>query len=108
MLADLTRALGHPATSVLAQELLGTADREILAYATDHLLTVVTTNRTDFKRLHKTVPDHGGIIVVTQPNPGDYEALASAIVAGLDSLDGELVGRLFRIDWRARGPLVEL
>jgi hypothetical protein len=53
---------------------------------------VITENRKDFFRLHRTYPDHAGIIACT--NDRYWEALAnrihSAIVAA-EPLEGKLI-----------------
>jgi hypothetical protein len=54
--------------------------------------TGVTLNRKDFKRLHRSLPDHGGIIICT--DDGDRLALAERIhaaILGEEILLGKLV-----------------
>jgi predicted nuclease of predicted toxin-antitoxin system len=88
------RSLGH---DVLTVQEAGNAnqripDPEVLAFATSHQRAVLTINRYDFIRLHKTSTRHAGIITCTE-NP-NFERLAEKIhqaVAQLDSLDNQLI-----------------
>lgn len=61
------RRLGH---DVLTVQEAGNADQaipdeEVLAFATAESRVVLTLNRRDFIHLHKTQPNHAGIIVCT-------------------------------------------
>ncbi len=88
------RRLGHELVTI--QE-TGYANRElpddqVLAHATADRRAVLTINRKHFIRLHKTAPDHAGIVVCTF-DP-DFEAQAGRIdqaARAKDSLDGELI-----------------
>jgi predicted nuclease of predicted toxin-antitoxin system len=54
-----------------------TPDPDVLAIATSENRAVISQNRKDFVRLHRTQPDHAGIIACT--NDHDWEALANRI-----------------------------
>lgn len=88
------RNLGH---DVLTAREDGRADQQIpddqvLARATQLGRGVLTHNRSHYRRLHRTDPNHAGIISCTQDI--DFEALPGRIdaaVAPLDSLAGKLI-----------------
>jgi hypothetical protein len=40
-------------------------DRDLLARATEMGRALLTLNRLDFKRLHRQMPDHAGIVICT-------------------------------------------
>jgi predicted nuclease of predicted toxin-antitoxin system len=93
---ELLRTLGH---DVLTVQATGNAnqkisDQAVLAFATQENRAVITQNRKDFIQLHRTKPDHAGIIVCT--NDRDWEALANRIHAAIISVDS-LQGKLIRI-----------
>ena len=73
----------------------GIPDEEVLEFARQEGRAVLTHNRKDFVRLHRTTPDHAGIIVCTD-NP-DFAALAEKIDAYLEGLS-ELNGMLVRVN----------
>ena len=52
-------------------------DDRVLDFAGSKERVVLTLNRKDFKRLHKSHPDHAGIIICT--DDGDRRAIASTI-----------------------------
>jgi predicted nuclease of predicted toxin-antitoxin system len=93
---ELLRELGH---DVLTVQEAGKAnqsicDPDVLAFATKENRAVITQNRKDFIRLHRTQPNHGGIIVVT--NDRDWKALANRIHNSI-SVEESLQGKLIRI-----------
>lgn len=70
------RALGH---NVLTVQEAGNANLKIsddlvLAFATSNNRVVLTLNRKDFKRLHRSQPHHAGIVICTD----DTERIALA------------------------------
>lgn len=69
-------------------------DRNLLARATEINRAVLTHNRLDFKRLHRLVPDHAGIIICTEDPDriGQAQRVATSIEGA-----GELRGRLIRV-----------
>jgi predicted nuclease of predicted toxin-antitoxin system len=91
---ELLRVLGH---DVLTVQEAGKAnqrisDSEVLAFATSENRAVITQNRQDFFRLHRTQPDHAGIIACT--NDRDWKALANRIDTAIraeESLQGKLI-----------------
>jgi hypothetical protein len=88
------RELGH---DVLTTQDAGNAgqaipDEEVLKFATQNGRSVVTINRRHFVALHKTNPEHAGIIVCSFDI--DFKSLAVRIhkaVQGLDSLTNQLI-----------------
>lgn len=91
---EALRRLGHDVVTI--QE-TGYANRElpddqVLAHATADHRTVLTINRKHFIRLHRTSPEHSGIVVCTF-DP-DFEAQAGRIdqaARARESLEGELI-----------------
>jgi hypothetical protein len=88
------RGLGH---DVLTVQEAGNADQAIpddavIAFATSELRSVLTLNRRDFIRLHKTQPNHTGIIVCTFDADfvGQAQRIHEAIKAQ-PKLDGQLL-----------------
>jgi hypothetical protein len=68
------------------------ADDQVLARATQLGRAVLTHNRSHYQRLHRTDPNHAGIVSCTRDN--DFDALAGRIdaaISPLDSLDGRLI-----------------
>jgi predicted nuclease of predicted toxin-antitoxin system len=91
---EFLRALGH---DVLTVQEAGKAnqripDADVLAFATVEDRAVITQNRKDFFRLHRTQPNHAGIVACT--NDRDWEALAEQIhvaITAEESLQGKLI-----------------
>ncbi len=94
----MLRELGHDVlTSKDADNAnKGIPDDEVLAFATTNQRIVVTFNYQDFKKLHRKIPEHGGIIICTEDK--DLPALAQRIHAALEVADGQLSGQLIRIN----------
>lgn len=69
-------------------------DRDLLARATDINRALLTLNRLDFKRLHRQMPEHAGIIICTEDpdRVGKAQRIAASIVGA-----GELRGQLIRV-----------
>ncbi len=93
---EFLRALGH---DVLTVQEAGKAnqrisDSDVLAFATSEKRAVITQNRKDFFRLHRTLPAHAGIIACT--NDRDWEALANRIHTTITS-EEPLQGKLIRV-----------
>src|SRR5437870_13235338 len=64
---DELRRLGHDVLTALedrANQSIPVED--LLARATEIGRTLLTINRLDFKRLHRQMPDHAGIIICTE------------------------------------------
>src|SRR5437870_7292719 len=62
------RRLGHDVLTALedGRANLSIPDEDLLARATEIGRTLLTINRLDFKRLHRQMPDHAGIIICTE------------------------------------------
>ena len=92
------RRLGH---DVLTVHDIGKAnqrwlDDEVLAYARTEGRGVLTLNRLHFRRLHRSYPDHAGLILCTRD--ADFSALAERIhqaITSIPTLRGQLV-RVYR------------
>ena len=71
-------------------------DDEVLTFATEQGRAVLTLNRLDFFRLHRsTGSQHGGIIACTRDD-ADPEALAQRIHAAITT-GSDLAGQLIRV-----------
>jgi len=91
---EALRKLGHEVitTAEVGQSDKRIPDDEVLRFANAQKLTVLTLNRRDFIRLHRSNPDHAGIVVCTF-NP-DFIAFATRVheaVSAYSTLDGQLV-----------------
>ena len=71
-------------------------DAQLLERATELGRAVVTLNRVDFKRLHRDLPAHAGIIICTEDpdRAGQARRIADALI-GSDELAGKLI-RVYR------------
>ena len=69
-------------------------DDRVLEFASSNERVVLTLNRKDFKRLHRSHPDHTGIIICT--DDGDRLALAERIHAAILA-EGILMGKLVSV-----------
>ena len=91
---ELLRLLGH---DILTVQEAGKAeqkipDEQVLEFAINNQRAVLTLNRGDFKRLHRSNPDHLGIIVCT--NDRNWEKLATRIneaICAEETLRGTLI-----------------
>ena len=90
------RRLGHDVLTAFedAKANQSITDQELLARATELGRAVLTLNRIDFKRLHRSAPNHSGIIICTEDpdRAGQARRIAESIVDA-----GELQGRLIRV-----------
>ena len=66
----------------------GGADPQVLADATSNGRAVLTFDRHDFERLHRTTPGHAGIVSCTRDDPDPLAARIDAALAGA-SLAGQ-------------------
>ncbi len=90
------RELGHDVltSSDAGRANQGIPDDEVLRFARHSLRVVVTVNRKDFVRLHRSGCVHAGIVACSQhDNPVD---LAQRVHAALESA-GSLGGALIRV-----------
>lgn len=90
------RTLGH---DVLTTHDAGRSNQRIeddavLRFAITSGRCVITINRKDFIRLHRSHPEHPGIIVCTENR--DFEAFAHRIDEAIKQ-EPELAGRLVRV-----------
>ncbi len=91
------RQLGHDALTTLEAGRAGQAipDEEVLAFAHVEGRVLLTLNRKHFIRLHRTQPNHAGIIACTyDPN---FIGLAHRIHAAIET-QTQLSGKLIRIN----------
>jgi predicted nuclease of predicted toxin-antitoxin system len=90
--------LGHLLTSAPLQHFDRASDREILLFAGQQRLILVTHNERDFVALHQTgaVPSHGGILVLPQVTAGEVATIAAEIDR-LVRADVPLAGELYRL-----------
>jgi len=88
------RVLGHDVLTSLeaGNANQSTPDMQVLEFATQHRRALLTINKRDFIQLHRTNPDHAGIIVCSQDADilGQAERIHQAI-ASQTSLAGQLV-----------------
>lgn len=90
------RELGHDVltTHDVGKSNQGIEDDAVLRFSVDSGRCVVTINRKDFMRLHRSYPEHAGIIVCTENR--DYMAFAAKIDEAITQT-GELAGKLVRV-----------
>jgi hypothetical protein len=94
--AAALRLLGHDVLTALDDGRANQKipDHEVLAHATALNRAVLTHNRRDYIRLHRTSSQHAGIIVCTHDADGD--GLAQRIDAALTKVT-DLHGQLIRV-----------
>ncbi len=94
---EALREKGHDVltTSDAGRSNTGISDDEVLRFAIENQRAVITHNRQDFIRLHRTIPDHEGIIVCTEN--ADFSALAEKVHAQLQQTES-LKGQLLRVN----------
>ncbi|MCC3419347.1 MAG: DUF5615 family PIN-like protein [Microcoleus sp. PH2017_29_MFU_D_A] len=73
----------------------GIPDEDVLAFAVINERAVLTLNRGDFIRLHRSQPDHAGIIICTQDS--NWERQATRINDAI-SAEETLSGKLIRVN----------
>jgi hypothetical protein len=88
------RALGHDVVTTrdAGNAGRGVPDDQVLSFAVSEGRAVLTLNRRDFIKLHRSSPGYAGIIVCTED--ADVEGQAAridSIVAGAGVLDGQLL-----------------
>jgi Domain of unknown function (DUF5615) len=73
----------------------GIPDGDVLAFAIEQSRAVITLNYNDFKNLHKSYPDHSGIVICTSTRrKDDRDNFADRIHLALreqKSLEGKLI-----------------
>ncbi|NEP82027.1 MAG: hypothetical protein F6K39_30110 [Okeania sp. SIO3B3] len=92
----LLRTFGHDVLTVQEAGLANqkVPDGEVLAFATQNERAVLTLNRVDFFRLHRTSSNHGGIIACKDDL--DKERMANRINDAI-SIQETLRGQLIRV-----------
>ena len=88
------RLLGHDVVCVHEVGRKGDSDSAVLAFASLTGRAVLTFNHSDFRRLHRADPLHGGIISCTRDS--DIVALAGRIDRAIRTC-GSLAGQFIRI-----------
>ncbi|MBW4506866.1 MAG: DUF5615 family PIN-like protein [Scytonematopsis contorta HA4267-MV1] len=96
-IVEFLRTFGH---DVLTARDAGNAnlkipDETVLAFATTAERTVLTRNRRDFIKLHRSQPGHAGIIVCTSGS--DFESQAIRIHEAVSAVE-DLKGKLIRVN----------
>lgn len=94
---EILQHLGH---DVLTSKMAGNAnkgipDEEVLSFAIDEKRIVLTFNYQHFKRLHRFVSQHFGIIICTEDR--DYSALAQRIHEAIETAGGSIENQLVRV-----------
>lgn len=94
---ELLRPLGHDILTVqeAGNANQGISDEQVLAFAVSDERAVLTFNRFDFIRLHRTQPDHAGIVVCKEDQ--DWARLAIRINQGIATAE-PLTGKLIRVN----------
>ena len=92
--SELLQTMGHDVLTVqeAGNANLGIPDEDVLAFAISDNRAVITLNRQDFIRLHRTNSEHFGIIVCT--NDTDRPRMATRIdeaIAAHESLESKLI-----------------
>jgi predicted nuclease of predicted toxin-antitoxin system len=93
-ISEILRTMGHNVLTVqeAGNANLGIPDEDVLAYAISDNRTVITLNRQDFIRLHKSNSEHFGIIVCTSdPNRPRLAARINEAIDLQESLDSKLI-----------------
>lgn len=90
------RELGHDVltTHDVGKSNQGIEDDAVLRFAAESGRCVITINRKDFLRLHRSFPNHAGILVCTENR--DFAAFASRIDEAI-RLEAELAGKLVKV-----------
>ena len=90
------RVLGHDVltTHDIGKSNQGVEDDAVLRFAVEQKRCIITINRKDFMRLHRSFPDHAGMIVCTENR--DFEVFANRIDEAI-RLAGDLTGKLVRV-----------
>ena len=101
LVSELLRTMGHNVLTVqeAGNDNLGIPDRQVLAFAIRDHRAVVTLNRQDFIRLHRSNSEHFGIIVCT--NDTDRSRMATRIDSAL-AIHVSLERKLIRVVRPAR------
>ena len=94
IVSGILRTMGHDVLTV--QEAgngnLGIPDEDVLSFAISNNRAVVTINRYDFIRLHRTNIEHYGIVVCTNdPDRSRMAARLDEAITAQEFLQGKLI-----------------
>ncbi len=89
---------GHEARHIAHVGKAGWKDWNVVRYASEESLVLVTNNASDFRRLYATQPLHAGLVIIV-PSVGraEQKRLFAGALAELAQL-GEPVNRVLEID----------
>jgi predicted nuclease of predicted toxin-antitoxin system len=93
------RRLGHDVLTALEDGRANQSitDNDLLARATEINRALLTLNRLDFKRLHRQISGHAGIIICTEdPDRVGQAKRVDASIAEVGELRGQLI-RVYRL-----------
>jgi Domain of unknown function (DUF5615) len=95
---EILQQFGHDVltTKAAGNANKGIPDEDVLAFAIAENRIVVTFNYNHFKRLHRFVPEHCGIMICSEDK--DYQGLANRIHKELEDSFGDLTNQLVRIN----------
>lgn len=88
------RSLGHDVLTVQEAGNAGSSDPEVLAFARANDRAILTQNRRDFVKLHRSQPDHDGMIICSDDQ--NFVRLAERIHEAV-SVESDLFGKLIRV-----------
>jgi predicted nuclease of predicted toxin-antitoxin system len=91
---EYLRSLGHDVLTVQAAGNSGKSDPEVLAFAIADDRAVLTQNRRDFVKLHRSQPAHPGMIICSDDQ--NFARLAERIHAAI-AIEETLSGKLIRV-----------
>jgi predicted nuclease of predicted toxin-antitoxin system len=91
---EYLRRSGHDVLTVQEAGNAGAPDPEVFAFAIANNRAVLTQNRRDFVKLHRTQPNHAGMIVCSDDQ--DFARLAARIHEAISS-EEQLSGKLIRV-----------
>ncbi|AVH65135.1 DUF5615 family PIN-like protein [Nostoc sp. 'Peltigera membranacea cyanobiont' N6] len=96
-IVNLLRSKGHDVLTYYeaGQANQGIPDDVVLQYATATGRILITENRQDFIDLHRTVPNHAGMIIFKHDR--DYAGKVKAIIDFFDEDSRTLENRLLRV-----------
>ncbi|GAB1539104.1 DUF5615 family PIN-like protein [Scytonema sp. NUACC21] len=94
--SELLRTMGHDVLTVqeAGNANQGIPDEQVLRFAVNDNRVVITLNRQDFIRLHRSSPEHLGIIVCT--NDTNRSRMATRINKAIIT-EEQLTGKLIRV-----------
>jgi len=90
----ILRNLGHDILTVQEAGNVGDSDPDVLTFAIVSDRAVLTQNRRDFLKLHRSQPDHAGIIICSEDR--NFVRLAEQVHNAI-SEESTLSGKLIRV-----------